>query len=179
MVKCFRRVAGPVLTSPRSGLLSLNAGYLARRDCIAQAGLGLTSVMQGEAWAVSPSAIKTSLTSGASRRITEYGHVTMHRASLDANGSMWGKRQGSSGGSRESREASEVPYSELLPLFKKRQLAHAQDEEQRRGSGHESGEDACTGSSAPIRCCAARAELAYTAALLQYDVGLRRTHDIC
>jgi len=56
---------------------------------------------------------------------------------------MWGKRQGStssSGGSRESKDGSEVPYSELLPLFRKRQLAHAHDEEQRRGSGHESGE---------------------------------------
>lgn len=69
----------------------------------------------------------------------------MRRASLDVNGSMWGKRQGStssSGGSRESKEGSEVPYSELLPLFRKRQLAHAQDEEQRRGSAHESGQDA-------------------------------------
>ena len=61
---------------------------------------------------------------------------------------MWGKRQGSigsSGGSRDSKEGSEVPYSELLPLFRKRQLAHAQDEEQRRGAGPESGEDACSG----------------------------------
>ncbi|CAL5227221.1 g10142 [Coccomyxa viridis] len=66
------------------------------------------------------------------------------RASLDVNGSMWGKRQGStgsSGGSRDSKEGSEVPYSELLPLFRKRQLAHAQDEERRRGAGPESGAD--------------------------------------
>ena len=66
---------------------------------------------------------------------------------------MGGKRQGStgsSGGSRESRDGSEVPYSELLPLFKKRQLAHAQDEERRRGIGHESGEGACPGNSAPM-----------------------------
>ena len=63
---------------------------------------------------------------------------------MDLNGGMWGKRGGSnssSGGShRDLRDSSDgVPYSELLPLFKKRQLAHALDEERRRGSGHESG----------------------------------------
>ena len=86
-----------------------------------------------------------------SQRVGDDGHLMICRASLDVNGSMWGKRQGStgsSGGSRDSKEGSEVPYSELLPLFRKRQLAHAQDEEQRRGAGPESGEHSCFGSSA-------------------------------
>ena len=65
------------------------------------------------------------------------------RQSFDLNGGVWKQRQGSTGssaGSRESREASDVPYSELLPLFRRRQLAHAQDEEQRRSSGHDAGD---------------------------------------
>ena len=65
------------------------------------------------------------------------------RRSFDLNGGLWKQRQGSTGssaGSREAQEASDVPYSELLPLFRRRQLAHAQDEEQRRGSGHDAGD---------------------------------------
>lgn len=70
---------------------------------------------------------------------------------------MWKQRAGSMGssaGSRDSRDASDVPYSELLPLFRRRQLAHAHDEELRRGSGHEPGW-ASEVPSATQLCCSA------------------------
>ena len=76
--------------------------------------------------------------------VSPHSHIAVcRRHSFDLNGGLWKQRQGSTGssaGSRESREASDVPYSELLPLFRRRQLAHAQDEEQRRGAGHDAGD---------------------------------------
>ena len=76
--------------------------------------------------------------------VSSHLHVAVRgRRSFDQNGGLWKQRQGSTGtaaGGREAQEDSDVPYSELLPLFRRRQLAHAQDEEQRRGSGHDAGD---------------------------------------